>query len=168
MNIELLIQEFIKWSQKFVTDWGYPGLFLVNFIAAASVVLPVPSFILVFIFGGILNPWLVALVASAGNALGELSGYVIGVGGKKVIERNHRKWLERTKAWIEKHGIFPIIILFGATPLPDDITGILGGVIKYDWKKFLLAVFIGKMILNLALAWAGFYGTSWVLHYLGG
>lgn len=167
MVLEAFIRDFIAWSQAFVSDWGYLGLFIVNFISAASIILPVPSFFLVFLFGGILNPWLVALVSSAGNALGELTGYAVGFGSEKVIERRYKKLLARTKLWIERHGIFPIIVLFGATPLPDDVVGILAGVIKYNWKKFLLASFIGKLILNLVLAWGGFYGMSWVLHYLG-
>ena len=63
--------------------------------------------------------------------------------------------------------MFPVLILFAATPLPDDVLGILGGAISYPLKKFLLASFIGKAIMNIALAWGGFYGINWVLQVFG-
>lgn len=44
-------------------------------------------------------------------------------------------------------------------PLPDDVAGILGGIMEYDLKKFLVAATIGKVVLSTAIAWGGFYGT---------
>ncbi|NIO21335.1 MAG: hypothetical protein GTN76_11515 [Candidatus Aenigmarchaeota archaeon] len=162
------ISQFIAWAVNLSEIFGYPGIFLINLVGSASIIFPVPSFIVTFTFGGILNPWLVGLVAGVGAALGELVGYVIGKGGKKLIDKKHEKILARSRAWMEKHGAFSIIVLFALTPLPDDVIGIICGMINYDLKRFFLASLTGKIIMSLFIAWGGFFGVQWVLRVFGG
>ena len=168
MPLADLITGFSAWAQQFVGAYGYLGIFLVSFIGSASIILPVPSFIIVFTFGSILNPWLVGIAGGVGSAIGELTAYAIGRGGKKALEKSHGKLLKKTHDWVKKRGLFAVLILFAATPLPDDLAGVFAGVIHYDIRKMFLATLIGKLVLNLALAWGGFYGMQWVLSYLGG
>lgn len=158
----------IEWSQSIVSTFGYLGVFLASFVGSATVILPAPVFLAIFAAGSVLNPWLVGIIGGLGAALGELTGYIVGRGGKKVIEKKHKKWIDRTKSWFEKHGAFPIITLFAATPLPDDVVGILCGVINYDLKKFFLATLIGKIAMMTALAWGGALGIQAVLQFFGG
>ncbi len=160
--------QFILWSQSIAETWGYIGIFLISLIGSASIIFPIPAFAVIFVFGGILNPLLVGLVAGVGCAIGELTGYLLGIGGHKVIKRRNKEWLLKATKWSEKQGIFPIIILFAATPLPDDIVGILAGIIKYDIKKFFLASLIGNVIMSTAIAFGGFYGISWMMSVFGG
>ena len=177
MAVESLILQLSQWFGYVVQTFGYPGIFFINLVGSASIILPLPSVIIVFASGAILNPWLVGLSSAAGAALGELTGYVLGFGSRQVIEGKHKKLLERTKKWIEwalvepahalKHGAFAIIVLFAVTPLPDDVVGILAGIIKYDVKRFLLATFVGKLVMMTAVAWGGFYGSQWVLAFFG-
>lgn len=162
-----LIAGFIQWSQEIVLAFGYLGVFIIGFIGTVSIVLPTPAFLAIFVAGSVLNPWLVGIVSGLGMAIGELTGYGFGIVGKKVIEKKHKKWLKKAKGWFEGHGAFWVIILFSATPLPDDVVGFLSGMIKYDIKKFFVATFIGKTAMNIALAWAGFYGVQWVLGLFG-
>jgi len=160
--------QFVTWSNEVVGAWGYLGIFLVSLIGNASIILPVPSFIIVFTFGAILNPWLVGLVGAVGATIGELTGYMLGRGGREALEKRYGKEIKRAEKWIEKHGIFPILVLFSATPLPSDIVGALAGMVEYDIRKFLLATLIGRTIAYLILAFAGFYGLSYVLSLFGG
>lgn len=159
--------DFQQWSQEILSAWGYLGVFIVSFIGNATIMLPLPSIFVVFLAGAFLNPWLVGLAAGMGAAIGELSGYLIGRGGRKVAEKKHHKWLKKTKHWIKKRGIFPVLVVFAATPLPDDVAGIVAGLLNYDWRKFILASFIGKAAMNICVAWAGFYGSIWVLSCFG-
>ena len=168
MDMAALTVQFIAWSQSFAETWGYLGIFIINIIGSATIFLPVPAFAVVFLFGAILNPWLVGLVAGLGAAIGEITGYVLGIGGREVLKRKEDKWFKKASKWSEKRGLFPVIILFAATPIPYDIIGILCGVIKYDIKRFFVATLIGKIIVNIALAWAGFYSMSWILAAFGG
>jgi len=113
-----------------------------------------------------LNPLLVGLIAGLGAAIGEFTGYGLGLGGRKVIEKKYKKDIEKVEKLFQRYGGFLIIVLFAATPLPDDIVGLLGGTLRYSLKKFFIASLIGKIILNLALAYAGFYGLNWILSVL--
>ena len=153
-----ILTAFIEWGTALVNSWGYLGIFLISIIGNASIIFPIPSYIIVIAMGTTLNPWLLGLFGGLGAAIGELTGYAVGRGGSMVIKRKYRHLLKKTRKWSEKHGLFPILILFAATPLPDDIVGIISGVIKYNIKKFLMANIIGKIIAYTALAWGGFFG----------
>jgi len=155
-----ILTSFINWGLGLVDSLGYMGIFLISFIGNAVILLPVPAYAVVIIAGGILNPWLVGIFAGLGAAIGELTGYGVGRGGGYMIEKKYKSLLKNTKRWSERHGMFPIVILFAATPLPDDIVGIICGVINYDIRKFLGANIIGKIVSHSVLAWAGFYGSS--------
>lgn len=156
------------WAKSLTDTMGYLGIFLVSFIGSATVIFPIPSFIVVFVLGAVMNPWLVALSAALGNALGELTGYALGKGGSKLIENKYKDGIKKYRKWFEKDKTFLLIVLFAATPLPDDVVGIICGVFNYDLKKFIAASFIGKFLMNLLLAWGGFYGIRWVLTVFGG
>jgi membrane protein YqaA with SNARE-associated domain len=147
-----------------LNTYGYFGIFLINLIASLTIILPLPASIFVFASSAVLNPFVVGLSAAAGSAIGEISGYALGRGGRKVIGKKWKKTMDNTEKLFMKYGGFLIIIIFGATPLPDDIVGILAGTLKYPFKKYFIATFIGKLILNLALAYGGFYGINWVLN----
>jgi membrane protein YqaA with SNARE-associated domain len=168
MDLASITSGFIQWSNDVAGTWGYLGIFLVNLIGSATVIFPIPAFIVVFLFGAVLNPLLVGVSAGVGAALGEMTGYAVGLGGKKVIEKKYEKLLKDANRWMEKYKAFIIITVFAATPLPDDILGILCGAIKYDIRKFFFASLIGKLILNISLAYAGYWGAQWVLSFLGG
>lgn len=153
-------------SYNFVSRYGYFGLFLVSFLGSASIFFPLPSLILTFTFGIILNPFLVGLVTALGSAIGESTGYLVGLGGKKILEKKYARGIKRVKKTFEKYGSDFWIILLAATPLPDDIVGIICGVIKYDFKRYFIALFIGKLILSLLVAYAGHYSLNWVLDFV--
>ena len=130
-----LLEGFIAWAQEFAGAWGYLGIFLINFLGSATIFFPVPAFIVVFLFGGILNPWLVGISAGIGAALGELTGYAIGKGGEVALKKKYKKWILRGEKWFRNHMAFPFIVIFAATPLPDDVLGILCGT-EHDLCPF--------------------------------
>ena len=161
---------FIQWAiADFIPVWGYLGLFLVEIIGSATIIFPAPAFAINFILGGTpgFNPWLVGIVAGAGSALGEITGYGVGRGGREVIEKKYRHLLDRTRKWMESHGDFLIITVFAATPLPHDVVGIIAGAVNYPLKKFMLATLVGKIIAGIALAWAGYYSVGMLLSLFG-
>lgn len=153
-------------GQNFVNKWGYLGIFFVSLISSASILFPIPDFILIFTLGSTLNPFLVALFAATGSAIGETTGYVLGLGGKEILEKKYSKRLKEIKKMFKKYGSIVWIIILGATPLPDDVVGIFCGIIRYDFKKFFIAAFIGKLILYSILAFSGYYSINWVLDYI--
>lgn len=146
-----------------LSSYGYLGIFLISLIGSSSIILPLPSAFFVFFSAAYLDPFLLGLLAGLGSAIGELTGYGLGRGGRKLIKGKWKKKLAETEKLFQKYGGFLIIAVFAATPLPDDIVGILGGSMKYPAKKFFVATLIGKLVLHWILAYGGFFGITWVL-----
>lgn len=148
-----------------LSNLGYLGIFLISLIGSSTIIFPLPAATFVFLAGIVLNPLILGVVAGIGAALGELVGYGVGLGGGKIIEKGLKEELKKAKKMFEKYGGFLVLVLFAATPLPDDIVGIASGILKYEIKKFFSAVLIGKIILHLILSFAGYYGLNWILNY---
>ena len=145
--------------------YGYLGVFLINLIASSTIIFPLPAAAFVFGLGAVLNPLFIGLAAGLGAAIGEFTGYGIGRGGRRIIRRKWKKQINDIDKLFAKYGGFFVIFIFAATPLPDDIAGIVAGVFKYPIKKYFLAVLLGKIVLNVVIAYAGFYGIKEILSY---
>jgi membrane protein YqaA with SNARE-associated domain len=165
MSIASIFISIITNSHHFVSRWGYLGIFLVSLVGSASIV-PIPFQIVIFSFGAVLNPLAVGIIAAVGSSIGTLTGYFLGLGGKEILEDKYSKQLNEVKKKLKKYGIFLWLIIIYATPIPNVPFALLSGVVRYDFKKFFLAVLIGYLILNLSLAFAGFYSMKWITNYL--
>jgi membrane protein YqaA with SNARE-associated domain len=133
--------------------YSYPGIFLLSFLAYATVFLPAPGVAVVFSMGAVFNPWIVALVAGAGAALGELVGYLAGFSSQPVVERT--KIYNRMVEWLKKYGSIMVLII-SAIPNPFfDVTGAAAGALKMPVGKFLFWTWIGETIKMFAFAYAG-------------
>ena len=133
--------------------YGYPGIFIISFVGNATLILPAPSFAIVFAVGGALNPLLVGVVAGLGATLGELTGYLAGVGGRYAIE--NRKLYNRIERWMSKGGPL-VIFLLALIPNPAfDLGGIVAGALKMPVWQFVLAAWAGKSIRFILLALSG-------------
>ena len=144
---------------------GYPGIFLVSLLSSATIILPAPSLALVFAMGSAL-PWLpVGLAAGAGEALGELTGYAAGFGGRAVIK--DQKLYKRLESWMQQRGGITIFVL-SIVPNPlFDLAGIAAGTIGYPLWRFLLIAWVGKTIKTSVVAWAGSQSIRLVEQLLG-
>ncbi|HDD46549.1 MAG TPA: DedA family protein [Candidatus Aenigmarchaeota archaeon] len=154
---------FISFGLALVQAAGYAGIFLVSMIGSASILLPVPTDMILFLSSAILNPLLVGTIAAVGSAIGELTGYYAGYLGRKILRKNDEAKFDRI---IKKYG-FLAIVIFSFTPLPMDIMGIAAGGVKYSVRKFFIAVLIGKLPRSLMIAFAGFYGIPQIMAWLG-
>lgn len=150
-------------------SYGYIGIFLIGLIDSSTVLFPfpIPSSIFVFGAGAVFNPLWVGIFAGVGAAIGEFIGYLLGIGSREFFKNKWKKQIDSVEKLFEKYGGFLIIFIFAATPLPDDIVGIASGILKYPIKKYFLAALLGKIVLNIFLAYAGFYGLKEILNYLG-
>lgn len=141
----------IDWQA--IGSWGYLGIFGVVLVATASVALPIPYLLIVARAGSFLDPFGIAVVAGLAGVLGELTGYLIGVGGSGLIP--HGKWYERARLWICQYG-FWCIAFFACIPNPFfDAMGLAAGTLRYSWWRFALACFLGKAIKFLIAALIG-------------
>jgi len=128
------------------------GVFLMELIASSSILFPVPSYLATAMVGTLLNPYLVVVSASLGSSIGELSGYALGLGGRKAMgERFELRSLKRAYA---RYGIWSILI-FAAMPIPFDIIGILCGILRIPVRTFMALTFVGKLVRYSLLVIAG-------------
>jgi len=140
--------------------YGYPGIFLVMLMANATVIIPAPGVAVVFAMGSVFNPILVALAAGTGGAIGELSGYLAGFSGQAIVENTQT--YDRISPWVQKYGVWAILVL-SAIPNPFfDLAGIAAGVAKIPVWKFLLFCWAGQIIKMTMFAYAGAYSIDWM------
>ncbi len=133
--------------------YGYPGIFVLSFLAYATVLLPAPGVALVFTLGSVFNPIGVAIAAGTGAALGELTGYLAGFSGQAVVERV--EIYERLTTWMKRNGPLTILVL-AAIPNPFfDLAGVAAGSLKMHVVRFLFWCWIGEMIKMAIFAFAG-------------
>jgi membrane protein YqaA with SNARE-associated domain len=144
---------FVPIDYQKVGDWGYLGIFIVVFIATASFILPIPYLLIVARAGIFLDPWLLAGVAGLAAALGEMTGYLVGVTGSNLIARG--KWYCKAEHWLSAYG-FWCIAVFSFIPNPFfDAIGFAAGILRYSIWRFMVACFIGKGLKFLLAAFAG-------------
>ena len=158
-------------------NMGPIGFFFASIIANASIILPIPIDLAVFVFapvyastGNVLGPLILGVIVGTGASIGELSGYFLGLVGMKSYEKMKKSEIDniyKLKEKISDKGI-PIIAFFAFTPLPFDAVGIAAGLIKYPMKKFFVGCWIGKVPRYIIIAYAGYYGIPWVLKFFGG
>jgi membrane protein YqaA with SNARE-associated domain len=140
--------------------YGYPGIFLLAFLAYATVLLPAPGVAIVFTMGSVFNPVGVALAAGAGAALGELSGYLAGFSGQATVE--NRAIYQRFYRWMEKYGPFAVVFL-SLIPNPFfDAAGIVAGILKMPIRRFLISCWLGETGKMFLFAFAGSTSTRWL------
>jgi membrane protein YqaA with SNARE-associated domain len=152
----LLLQNIAEWMQTFAVQYGYLGIFLISLIGAMSIFVPIPYTIVIFILGGLpsFDPLLIAVAAGIGSAIGEFSGYLLGVGGRKVISDKYKKKMDFITKLFKKYGSITIFI-FALTPLPDDLLFIPLGVMRYSLLRAFIPAILGKFFSNLIIAYSG-------------
>lgn len=143
--------------EELVRNYGYAGVFLVLLISNASILFPLPGTFIIFVAGAILNPWGVALAAGLGGTVGEFTGYLLGRGGGKLVER--RAELSIARNTFKKYGSWSIYI-FAALPLPFDIVGLVSGALRIHPLIFFLLTFAGKTTAFTMYAFTGREATE--------
>lgn len=133
--------------------YGYPGLFLLNLLASATLILPAPGLALAFAAGSALNPWLVGLAVGSGSTCGELTGYLAGISGRGVI--SNQAQYERISSLMRRYGLGVLFVL-SLVPNPlFDVAGIIAGAMHIPVWQFLAATWVGKVIKTTVVALAG-------------
>lgn len=152
----MLLQDIENWLYTFATQYGYLGIFLISLFGAMSIFVPIPYPVVIFILGGLpsFDPLWIAVAAGIGSAIGEFSGYLLGVGGRKVISDRYKKKMDFITKLFKKYGSIAIFI-FALTPLPDDLLFIPLGVMRYSLLRAFIPAVLGKFFSNLIIAYSG-------------
>ena len=147
------------WMSNVVANYGYTGAFIVSIFGNFTIFFPVPFVVTIYAFGASLNPLVLGLVCGIGSTVGEFSAYLVGRGGRRVLDDRYGERLESAKLLIQEYGV-AIIFLFALLPLPDDLILIPLGMLRYNLRKAMAAMFLGKTLMCTLVAYAGRYSYS--------
>lgn len=96
------------------------------------------------------------LSATAGNLLGSLVTYAMGLGGNIML---HRRWLRideaalaRAQSWFSRWGS-PVLLL-AWLPVIGDPLCLLAGLLRVDPVRFVIFVGAGKLARYAFIVWA--------------
>jgi len=141
----------------------YIGAFLVGLIGSATVIIPTTGFLLIAEMArdSTLNALFIGILAGIGSGIGEITGYLAGNGGARVLEgykhvRFFKKQAEFVRKW-EDVGIFFLALL----PNPIfDFAGMAAGAFRMPWWRFLIACVAAKVIKFSLIAEFGLWSTG--------
>ncbi len=157
----LIIIVILAFSDRIaeLQEYGYLGVFVISLLSAATIFIPAPGWAAIIALGGVLNPYLVGIVAGIGSGLGEFTGYMIGNGARELSDAK----FDRYKNMIRKYGAGAIFVLaFIPNPL-FDVAGLVAGALKIKVWKFLLACILGRILRYIILAHAGMFIGPYIL-----
>jgi len=165
-SLQLQFQDIVNWLLSLSSQYGYFGIFLISLIGALSIFFPIPYTVVIFTLGQSFEPLWIAVAAGLGSAVGEFSGYLLGLGGRKAISEKYKKRMDLLVRVFNKFG--PVVIfLFALTPLPDDLLFIPLGVMRYSIVRVFVPAVIGKFCMNLIVAYSGRFSIQIIRDVFG-
>lgn len=160
LSIALLWLGQSRLSPETFVKHGYGAVFVVNLITCASVLFPIPGEAANIAAGLALDPLRVAIAATLGATIGEMTSYLAGyMGGKLFLHGYHKRYIQ-AQGWMDRHGVLAIFLFALIPVLVYDLVGIIAGSTRYPLKKFIVATAGGRFIRCLTEASLGYTFVS--------
>jgi membrane protein DedA with SNARE-associated domain len=142
---------------QLIQGLDYSAIFLLTFISAILIVVPIPYFpiLMTAVLVTSLDPNLIIIIGALGAVTAKSIVYLISYYGTNTnrIKRNFdSQEYPETFRFLKKYGGLAIF-LAGITPIPDNIIFIPFGMYKYNPIKFILITLTSKIILNIIVVW---------------
>ncbi len=153
--LQYLIAHFEIQVEEFA-HVAYLVVFGTTLACNATVIVPVPIATTIMIAAA--SKWnllLIALVASIGGSLGEISGYYVGYLGKRIVVAESIVGYDRVVGWVNRYGPLAVFLLAFQPIFPFDIAGIIAGASKMPLWKFLSACWAGKFPKYILFCYLG-------------
>ena len=140
---------------------GPVGIFLVSMVSNSIPFVTIPYLGIVagysFIYTDPISRIILIVSSAAGATTGKIVVYFLGTAFRRGLGESSKKNIELFKK-VARRSLFVAIVIFASTPLPDDILYIPLGLMKYPLPQYVLAIFIGKVVLtSIVVAYA-----SWI------
>jgi membrane protein YqaA with SNARE-associated domain len=150
---------------KELEAYGYLGAFIISIVLNATIILPVSNMAIMMAIGATMPaPAIVGLVGGLGAAIGELTGYVAGRSGRRLVARS--QIYSRVEGWVQRWGWLTIFVL-SIVPFVFDLVGIAAGALRLPLWKFFLPCWLGRTILYVAMVSAAAYGLRTLVPWFG-
>ena len=122
----------------------YFTLFIVSLLAATLLPLGSEALLLYDLSLGY-NTFLLLLFATLGNTIGSVINYFLGYKGVDFLIKQkylNQKQLQKATNIFEKYGAYSLLISW--MPIIGDPITFVAGVLKYEFRKFVILVFVAK------------------------
>jgi membrane protein DedA with SNARE-associated domain len=106
------------------------------------------------------GPIFVGLAGGSGAAIGEIMGYVAGRSGRTLLSRG--EMYHRVEHWVRRWGGLTVFIA-SIFPFIFDLVGIAAGAMRYNFGKFLLYCWLGRMLLYVTLVSLAAFGLKTIV-----
>jgi len=172
-----ILTSVVIFSERLIDfkQYGYAGAFLVSMLASATVIAFIPSVPVIFALGGVLNPFLVGVVAGIGEAMGEFTAYFAGRSGHAILSkpvkpdqiaepRGLYAWLQR---WVRTRGTLALFLSAAVFNPFFSVIGATAGALRFPPWKFFLIVWAGKTLKWTVVALIGGVTLSVILRWFG-
>lgn len=137
--------------ERLIYIYGPIGIFLVSFLGNVIPYSTVPYLIFIVHYGATVTETLgmieIAILGGIGAALGKVIVLLIGSATRKILPETDKKSMKLFMKLAGK-SVFIAVLVFAATPLPDDVLYIPLGAMGYSPFKFFVAAAIGKAIIT--------------------
>ena len=130
--------------------------YLILFISAfaSATLLPLGSeALLIYNITEGFNVYALLFFATFGNVLGSILNYYLGFKGEEYLVNKNlvkEKYIDSSKKYFDRFGAFSL--LFAWLPIIGDPITFIAGVLRYDFRKFLVLVVISKFSRYLFIA----------------
>ena len=152
-----IMLDIVYWFERKTGNLGlYLGVAVISTFGNSLMFIP-SLYAVVILFVSVLdvNVLILGTAAGVGAALGQIVSWFVGRATGVIVSDKLEKQFRKAQKWVER-GLAPVMILvFAATPLPDEVLLLTIGMIGYSLWKTLLFCFIGKIILTLSLSFIG-------------
>jgi len=130
----------------------YLTLFTVSLLAATLLPLGSEALLLYDISLGY-NPILLILFATVGNTLGSVINYFLGYKGIDFLTQKkyaNPKQLQTATDTFKRYGAFSLLLSW--MPIIGDPITFIAGVLSYEFKKFVVLVFVAKGVRYIVVS----------------
>lgn len=131
-------------------EFRYLGVFLISLISNSIPFVGLPYLNVLVVLSPFLNfedILFIVIVSALGASIGKIVIYTIGAGMRVTLSERTKENLIFFEKIFKKWGFFAIL-LFSASPLPDDVLYIPLGIARYKISYYFLAVFLGKIVIT--------------------
>lgn len=137
---------------------GYVLSFLFGVFGEAATISALSYYpAIITLAAGGLNPLLLGLIAGTGMTIGNCIYFFLGKRGRVVLSERFHNQAERVLRWIQNKPSWAVQILIflyvGFTPFPNNLLTATGGVVDYPFRKLLIPLILGNIVLTTSLAY---------------
>jgi membrane protein YqaA with SNARE-associated domain len=151
-----ILARYTAWILHLLGPLGIWGVFAIAFADSALLGMPVDAIVAYYVYQDHRRLIFYVLMASLGSALGSIPLYIIGYqGGEKVLRKriSEERFLRIHRSF-EQHEfwalMFPGML---PPPMPFKLFVLGAAVFEMRFRDFLAAIFAGRFVRFLLLAW---------------